>query len=93
MGAQQTKDRVIPAGSTVRQTRKQPRNLKDTRIIGSNIFTEHSGENTHSTLHLACSTWLRWLLRTPRWLFRRGMTVLHLVQGLTCPSSRLACLT
>ncbi|XP_011636663.1 tyrosine-protein kinase Abl isoform X3 [Pogonomyrmex barbatus] len=42
MGAQQTKDRVIPAGSTVRQTRKQPRNLKDTRIIGSNIFTEHS---------------------------------------------------
>ncbi|XP_011250860.1 tyrosine-protein kinase Abl isoform X2 [Camponotus floridanus] len=43
MGAQQTKDRVIPAGSTVRQTRKQQtRNLKDTRIIGSNIFTEHS---------------------------------------------------
>ncbi|KYM89862.1 Tyrosine-protein kinase Abl [Atta colombica] len=42
MGAQQTKDRVIPAGSTVRQTRKQPRNLKDTRVIGSNIFTEHS---------------------------------------------------
>lgn len=48
MGAQQTKDRVIPAGSTVRQTRKQPRNLKDTRIIGSNIFTEHSGENPHA---------------------------------------------
>ncbi|KAL6429390.1 hypothetical protein ACFW04_008222 [Cataglyphis niger] len=43
MGAQQTKDRVIPVGSTVRQTRKQhTRNLKDTRIIGSNIFTEHS---------------------------------------------------
>ncbi|KAL0099895.1 hypothetical protein PUN28_019967 [Cardiocondyla obscurior] len=42
MGAQQTKDRVIPAGSTVRQTRKHPRNLKDTRVIGSNIFTEHS---------------------------------------------------
>ncbi|XP_012530420.1 tyrosine-protein kinase Abl isoform X2 [Monomorium pharaonis] len=42
MGAQQTKDRVIPIGSTVRQTRKQPRNLKDTRVIGSNIFTEHS---------------------------------------------------
>ncbi|XP_029670440.1 tyrosine-protein kinase Abl isoform X3 [Formica exsecta] len=43
MGAQQTKDRVIPAGSTVRQTRKQQtRNLKDTRLIGSNIFTEHS---------------------------------------------------
>ncbi|XP_067203593.1 tyrosine-protein kinase Abl isoform X2 [Linepithema humile] len=42
MGAQQTKDRVIPVGSTVRQTRKQPRNLKDTRAIGSNIFTEHS---------------------------------------------------
>ncbi|XP_066592352.1 tyrosine-protein kinase Abl isoform X2 [Prorops nasuta] len=42
MGAQQTKDRVIPAGATVRQTRKQPRNLKESRIIGSNIFTEHS---------------------------------------------------
>ncbi|KAL2739734.1 tyrosine-protein kinase Abl isoform X1 [Vespula maculifrons] len=42
MGAQQTKDRIIPAGSTVRQTRKQPRNLKESRIIGSNIFTEHS---------------------------------------------------
>ncbi|KYM96644.1 Tyrosine-protein kinase Abl [Cyphomyrmex costatus] len=42
MGAQQTKDRVIPTGSNVRQTRKLPRNLKDTRVIGSNIFTEHS---------------------------------------------------
>ncbi|XP_057334621.1 tyrosine-protein kinase Abl isoform X1 [Microplitis mediator] len=42
MGAQQTKDRVIPAGSTVRQTRKQPRNPKESRLIGSNIFTEHS---------------------------------------------------
>ncbi|XP_034941630.1 tyrosine-protein kinase Abl isoform X2 [Chelonus insularis] len=42
MGAQQTKDRVIPTGSTVRQTRKQPRNPKDSRLIGSNIFTEHS---------------------------------------------------
>lgn len=44
MGAQQTKDRVIPTGSTVRQTRKQPRNPKESRLIGSNIFTEHSGE-------------------------------------------------
>ncbi|XP_033221945.1 tyrosine-protein kinase Abl isoform X2 [Belonocnema kinseyi] len=42
MGAQQTKDRVIPAGSAIRQTRKQPRNPKDSRVIGSNIFTEHS---------------------------------------------------
>ncbi|XP_015586184.1 tyrosine-protein kinase Abl isoform X2 [Cephus cinctus] len=42
MGAQQTKDRVIPAGSAIRQTRKQPRNPKESRIIGSNIFTEHS---------------------------------------------------
>ncbi|KAK0082840.1 hypothetical protein PV325_009767 [Microctonus aethiopoides] len=44
MGAQQTKDRVIPAGSitAVRQTRKQPRNPKESRLIGSNIFTEHS---------------------------------------------------
>ncbi|XP_043461348.1 tyrosine-protein kinase Abl isoform X3 [Leptopilina heterotoma] len=42
MGAQPTKDRVIPAGSAIRQTRKQPRNPKDSRVIGSNIFTEHS---------------------------------------------------
>ncbi|XP_046605236.1 tyrosine-protein kinase Abl [Neodiprion virginianus] len=42
MGAQQTKDRVIPTGSAVRQTRKQPRNPKESRLIGSNIFTEHS---------------------------------------------------
>ncbi|XP_015116067.1 tyrosine-protein kinase Abl [Diachasma alloeum] len=42
MGAQQTKDRVLPAGSTVRQARKQPRNPKESRLIGSNIFTEHS---------------------------------------------------
>ena len=45
MGAQQTKDRVIPAGSAVRQARKQPRNPKDSRLIGSNIFTEHSGNS------------------------------------------------
>lgn len=55
MGAQQTKDRVIPAGSTVRQTRKQPRNLKDQRIIGSNIFTEHSGENALSSIWVIMS--------------------------------------
>ncbi|XP_012261866.2 tyrosine-protein kinase Abl isoform X2 [Athalia rosae] len=42
MGAQQTKDRVIPTGSAVRQARKQPRNSKESRLIGSNIFTEHS---------------------------------------------------
>ncbi|KAG7199903.1 hypothetical protein KM043_014347 [Ampulex compressa] len=42
MGAQQTKERTIPAGSAVRQTRKQPRNLKEPRLVGSNIFTEHS---------------------------------------------------
>ncbi|XP_076379498.1 tyrosine-protein kinase Abl isoform X2 [Megalopta genalis] len=42
MGAQQTKERIVPAGSTARQTRKQPRNLKESRLVGSNIFTEHS---------------------------------------------------
>ncbi|XP_014235268.1 tyrosine-protein kinase Abl [Trichogramma pretiosum] len=42
MGAQQTKDRVITQGTVVRQTRKQPRNPKDSRAMGSNIFTEHS---------------------------------------------------
>ncbi|XP_011502462.1 PREDICTED: tyrosine-protein kinase Abl [Ceratosolen solmsi marchali] len=42
MGAQQTKDRIITPGTTVRQTRKQPRNPKDSRTMGSNIFTEHS---------------------------------------------------
>ncbi|XP_076752139.1 tyrosine-protein kinase Abl isoform X1 [Xylocopa sonorina] len=42
MGAQQTKERIVPAGSAARQTRKQPRNLKESRLVGSNIFTEHS---------------------------------------------------
>ncbi|CAK9800294.1 Tyrosine-protein kinase Abl [Anthophora plagiata] len=42
MGAQQTKERIVPAGSAVRQMRKQPRNLKESRLVGSNIFTEHS---------------------------------------------------
>ncbi|XP_076244886.1 tyrosine-protein kinase Abl isoform X2 [Calliopsis andreniformis] len=42
MGAQQTKERIVPVGSTARQTRKQPRNLKESRLVGSNIFTEHS---------------------------------------------------
>ncbi|XP_076632209.1 tyrosine-protein kinase Abl isoform X3 [Colletes latitarsis] len=42
MGAQQTKERIVPTGSTARQTRKQPRNLKESRLVGSNIFTEHS---------------------------------------------------
>lgn len=53
MGAQQTKDRVIPAGSAVRQTRKQPRNPKESRLIGSNIFTEHSGQ-FYSFLFFLC---------------------------------------
>ncbi|XP_006612847.1 tyrosine-protein kinase ABL1 isoform X6 [Apis dorsata] len=42
MGAQQTKERIVPVGSAARQTRKQPRNLKESRLVGSNIFTEHS---------------------------------------------------
>ena len=45
MGAQQTKERIVPVGSAARQTRKQPRNLKESRLVGSNIFTEHSGNS------------------------------------------------
>lgn len=46
MGAQQTKDRTVPTtGSlTVKSTRTKPRNAKDARSLGSNIFTEHSGK-------------------------------------------------
>lgn len=43
MGAQHTKDRVIPAAIVTRPTKKQVRNPKDSRAMGSNIFTEHSG--------------------------------------------------
>lgn len=44
MGAQQTKDRTAPTGSlTTKSTRTKPRNAKDARLLGSNIFTEHSG--------------------------------------------------
>ncbi|KAJ8666899.1 hypothetical protein QAD02_008561 [Eretmocerus hayati] len=42
MGAQPTKDRVVQPGTVSRQTRKQPRNPKESRAMGSNIFTEHS---------------------------------------------------
>ncbi|KAF6200460.1 hypothetical protein GE061_004903 [Apolygus lucorum] len=43
MGAQQTKDRGIAAGSlTVRSTRNKPRIAKDGRQQGLNVFTEHS---------------------------------------------------
>lgn len=92
MGAQQTKDRVIPAGSTVRQTRKQPRNLKDTRIIGSNIFTEHSGEGTHVIVHLPLCLGRGALVYSPlRVPLRHSSSTTS--RGTDMLSLRLACLT
>lgn len=47
MGAQQTKDRIPPAGPSVaKSTRTKPR-TKDSKTLGSNIFTEHSGQFIH----------------------------------------------
>lgn len=46
MGAQQTKDRIPPAGpSAPKSVRTKPRTTKDSRTLGSNIFTEHSGKS------------------------------------------------
>lgn len=49
MGAQQVKERPLPnlsslGASSIRSSRSKPRVPKDSRILGSNIFTEHNGE-------------------------------------------------
>lgn len=44
MGAQQAKERGAPSGASVRAARGKPRVPKDPRTLGSNIFTEHSGQ-------------------------------------------------
>lgn len=56
MGAQQVKERPTPsanlgviAGSSIRSSRSKPRVPKDSRILGSNIFTEHNGESALTT--------------------------------------------
>lgn len=44
MGAQNTKERTLPAGNhSARTARNRPRPVKDGRQTVSNIFTEHSG--------------------------------------------------
>ncbi|XP_050683432.1 tyrosine-protein kinase Abl isoform X2 [Leptidea sinapis] len=42
MGAQQAKERGTTSGASIRSTRNKPRVPKDPRMLGSNIFTEHS---------------------------------------------------
>ncbi|KAL4717805.1 hypothetical protein ACJJTC_000954 [Scirpophaga incertulas] len=42
MGAQQAKERGTASGASMRSARSKPRVPKDPRILGSNIFTEHS---------------------------------------------------
>ncbi|XP_045489905.1 tyrosine-protein kinase Abl isoform X4 [Pieris rapae] len=42
MGAQQAKERGSASGASIRSTRNKPRVPKDPRMLGSNIFTEHS---------------------------------------------------
>lgn len=48
MGAQQVKERTagsaLGAGTSLRASRIKSRVPKDSRLIGSNIFTEHSGK-------------------------------------------------
>lgn len=49
MGAQQVKESTsastLGAGTSIRASRIKSRVPKDGRLIGSNIFTEHSGES------------------------------------------------
>ncbi|XP_053624931.1 tyrosine-protein kinase Abl [Plodia interpunctella] len=42
MGAQQAKERGTASGASMRSARAKPRMPKDPRMLGSNIFTEHS---------------------------------------------------
>ncbi|XP_034839476.1 tyrosine-protein kinase Abl isoform X1 [Maniola hyperantus] len=42
MGAQQAKERGTASGASMRSARNKPRVPKDPRMLGSNIFTEHS---------------------------------------------------
>ncbi|KPI91986.1 hypothetical protein RR46_08412 [Papilio xuthus] len=42
MGAQQAKERGTAIGASMRSGRSRPRPPRDPRILGSNIFTEHS---------------------------------------------------
>ncbi|XP_072930972.1 tyrosine-protein kinase Abl isoform X2 [Epargyreus clarus] len=42
MGAQQAKERGTASGASMRSARSKPRVPKDPRMLGSNIFTEHS---------------------------------------------------
>ncbi|XP_052746480.1 tyrosine-protein kinase Abl [Bicyclus anynana] len=42
MGAQQAKERGTSSGASMRSARSKPRVPKDPRMLGSNIFTEHS---------------------------------------------------
>lgn len=69
MGAQQVKERTSSTStalglgtSSIRHSRTKPRVPKDSRILGSNIFTEHSGKFMLNTLlasfHLTSSTTL-----------------------------------
>lgn len=47
MGAQQGKERGVTSGASIRNNRSKPRVPKDPRILGSNIFTEHSGMSSN----------------------------------------------
>lgn len=53
MGAQQVKERTagsaLGAGTSLRASRIKSRVPKDSRLIGSNIFTEHSGKRPMRT--------------------------------------------
>lgn len=54
MGAQQVKESTsastLGAGTSIRASRIKSRVPKDGRLIGSNIFTEHSGESSINNL-------------------------------------------
>lgn len=56
MGAQQAKERGGASGASMRSVRAKPRVPKDPRILGSNIFTEHSGESLFLLCELPLSS-------------------------------------
>ncbi|XP_041987041.1 tyrosine-protein kinase Abl isoform X2 [Aricia agestis] len=57
MGAQQAKERGTPSGASMRSARNKPRVPKDPRMLGSNIFTEHNGEQVRIMSYNKSGEW------------------------------------
>lgn len=53
-GSGLTSNNTFGAGSSIRASRIKSRQSKDTKIVGSNIFTEHSGKLVYTILMRTC---------------------------------------